>query len=86
MLGRSTLRRTRRESTAARPEETEFATVSMEVRDAMGRLSLRERSVLYLAYWHELSVDDIAHTLAISRRSTERALTDARRSLEERLA
>lgn len=86
MLGRSTLRRTRRESAAASPEGTEAATVSIEVRDAMGRLSLRQRSVLYLAYWHELSVDDIARTLAISRRSTERALTDARRSLEERLA
>ena len=86
MLGRSTLRRTRRESAAAPPEGTELTTVSMEVRDAMARLSLRERSVLYLAYWNELSVDDIARTLAISRRSTERALTDARRSLEERLA
>ncbi len=86
MLGRSTLRRARRESSAAPHEATEFTTVSMEVRDAMARLSLRERSVLYLAYWHELSIEEIARTLAISRRSTERALTDARRSLEERLS
>ena len=52
----------------------------------MARLSLRERSAIYLAYWHDLSVDEIATTLGISRRSTERALTSARRHLEEGLA
>ena len=85
-LGRSDRRRAHREQIAARAEPTDEPTVSFEVRDAIGRLSLRERSVLYLAYWHDLSVDEIAHTLGLSRRSTERALTDARRTLEERLS
>jgi RNA polymerase sigma-70 factor (ECF subfamily) len=85
-LGRSNRRRAHREEVAARSELTEEPMVSLEVRDAMARLSLRERSVLYLAYWHELSVDEIARTLGISRRSTERALTDARRTLEDRLS
>ena len=58
----------------------------MEVRDAMARLSLRERSVLYLAYWHDLPIVEIARTLGLSRRSTERALTAARRTLEEHLS
>jgi RNA polymerase sigma-70 factor (ECF subfamily) len=85
-VGRSDRRRSRREATAARDEVTEEPTVSLEVRDAMSRLTLRERSVLYLAYWHDLSVDEIARTLGLSRRSTERALTDARRTLEEHLS
>lgn len=84
-VGRSNRRRTRRESFAARTEVTDQPPISIEVRDAMGRLSLSERSVLYLAYWHDLTVDQIAHTLKLSRRTTERALTQARRSLEEQL-
>ena len=85
-VGRSDGRRSRREAVAAHGEATDEPTLSLEVRDAMSRLSLRERSVLYLAYWHDLSVDEIARTLDLSRRSTERALTDARRTLEERLS
>lgn len=60
--------------------------ISLEVRDAMSKLSLRERSALYLAYWHDASVDEIASTLGISRRTAERALTTGRRRLEEGLA
>ncbi|MEN9645517.1 MAG: hypothetical protein RL238_2186 [Actinomycetota bacterium] len=86
MAGRSDRRRARREHATAPHESVETPGVSLEVRDAMARLSLRQRSALYLAYWHDMSVDDIARTLDISRRSTERALTDARRTLEEHLS
>ena len=58
---------------------------SVEVADAMSRLSVRQRSVLYLAYWLDLTVEEIAETLMLSRRSTERALTSARTELEEQL-
>ena len=85
-VGRSDRRRTRREERAAGAELTDEPAVSVEVRDAVSRLSLRQRSVLYLAYWHDLSVDDVARTLGLSRRSTERALTNARRTLEENLS
>lgn len=85
MLHRSEWRRRRRESFAAGAESTVSDGISLEVRDAMSRLTLRERSVLYLAYWHEMSVDEIARSLGISRRTAERALTGARRSLEEQL-
>lgn len=85
-LGRSDRRRARREEAAAPNESIDAPGVSLEVRDAMARLSLRQRSALYLAYWHDMGVDDIARTLGLSRRSTERALTDARRTLEERLS
>lgn len=86
MLHRGEGRRRRRERAAADAERTLHDGISLEVRDAVGRLTLRERSVLYLAYWHDMSVDDIAQSLGISRRTTERALTEARRNLEEQLS
>jgi RNA polymerase sigma factor (sigma-70 family) len=84
-VGRSDRRRARREKLASRDEIFDEPKISVEVSDAMSRLSLRQRSVLFLAYWQDLSVGEIAETLGLSRRSTERALTDARRTLEEHL-
>jgi RNA polymerase sigma factor (sigma-70 family) len=63
----------------------ETAQDSVEVADAMSRLSVQQRSVLYLAYWLDLTVEEIAGTLMLSRRSTERTLTSARTQLEEQL-
>ena len=37
-----------------------------EVRDALARLTKRQREVLVLRYWSRLSEDEIAHTLAVS--------------------
>jgi RNA polymerase sigma-70 factor (ECF subfamily) len=85
-LGRTDRRRQRREERAAEPESTDAPAISLEVRSALAQLSLRERSAIYLAYWHDLSVAEIATTLDISRRTAERALTTARRTLEERLS
>lgn len=82
---RSTARRTRREYLTAGREASEDALISIEVRDAMQRLSLRQRSVLHLAYWHDLSIAEIAETLGLSHRTTERALTQARTTLEAQL-
>jgi RNA polymerase sigma factor (sigma-70 family) len=82
---RSDRRRCRRETTAAAQEDVESSHVSLEVADAMSHLSVRQRSVLFLAYWLDLTVEDIARTLTLSRRSTERALTTARSQLEEQL-
>lgn len=82
---RSDRRRGRREATAAPHHDVDSRLVSLEVADAMSRLSVQQRSVLYLAYWLDLTVDEIARTLTLSRRSTERALTTARSQLEEQL-
>ncbi len=84
-MKRSDRRRSLRETTAAPREVVEASHVSLEVADAMSPLSVRQRSVLYLAYWLDLTVDEIAGTLLLSRRSTERALTAARTQLEEQL-
>jgi RNA polymerase sigma-70 factor (ECF subfamily) len=82
---RSDRRRGLRETTAAPHEDGESAHLGIEVADAMSRLSVRQRSVLFLAYWLDLTVEEIATTLVLSRRSTERALTTARSQLEEQL-
>jgi len=83
---RADRRRGLREARTAPAERFESSSISLEVRDAMARLSLRQRSVLYLAYWLDLSIDEIAATLQLSRRTTERELTAARHELEEHLA
>lgn len=85
-IKRSDRRRWGRESSAANHEADHQSIISIEVRDAVSRLSLPERSVLYLAYWHDMTIEQIGRTLNLSRRTTERALTDARRSLEEQLS
>jgi RNA polymerase sigma factor (sigma-70 family) len=82
---RSDRRRSLRETAIAHRPDLEVDHAGLEVADAMSHLSVQQRSVLYLAYWLDLTVDEIARTLDLSRRSTERALTTARRRLEEQL-
>src|SRR5215218_392117 len=60
---RSDCRRCVRETTLGAPEDVETYHLGLEVADAMSRLSVRQRSVLYLAYWLDLTVDEIASTL-----------------------
>jgi RNA polymerase sigma-70 factor (ECF subfamily) len=85
-VARAERRRSLREVRTARQERSDTGSVALEVRDAMARLTLRERSVLYLAYWLDFSVEEIAATLRISQRSAERALHSARHELEETLS
>ena len=82
---RADRRRGLRETTGAQHQDGGSRLVSVEVADAMSRLSVQQRSVLYLAYWLDLTVEEISRTLTLSRRSTERALTTARSQLEEQL-
>jgi RNA polymerase sigma factor (sigma-70 family) len=84
-LSRSTQRRLLREHAAAHPERLDESYVRLEVLDALGRLSLRQRAVLFLTYWLELPVDAVAEWLGTSRRTTERELTVARSRMKEML-
>jgi RNA polymerase sigma-70 factor (ECF subfamily) len=86
MLRRSELRRSLRETRSFERVDSPVSERWLEVRDAMERLSVRERGVLYLAYWLDLPVDEIATTLQLSRRTTMRALRSARTTLEETLS
>jgi RNA polymerase sigma factor (sigma-70 family) len=50
--------------------------------DALRRLSVRQRAVVYLTYWIGLDASDIARGLDISVRTVQRELSAARRRLE----
>ena len=46
-------------------------------------LSRRERAVIYLAYWEDMAVGDIADTLGIGDGAVRRYLARARKKLRE---
>lgn len=79
---RSIDRRLRRElaATPAPPEGTQFD--EREVIDALRRLSVRQRAVVYLTYWEGVDAAEIARGLGVSVRTVERELATARRRLE----
>ncbi len=81
---RSTQRRLRRESVAAPTVSTlsDSPVVHAEVLAAMRQLSVRQRAVVFLTYWQELTATEVADGLDLSTRTVERELTTARRRLE----
>ena len=84
-LGRSAKRRVLREERAATPEIVDGSHVRAEVLDAMRRLSIRQRAVVFLTYWADLSVDDVSTTLDVSPSTVQRDLRAARAHLQELL-
>lgn len=57
-----------------------------EVRQSLDRLSVQQRAVTYLTYWHDLSPSAIASLLSISEGTVKRQLARARSTLREVLA
>src|SRR5438874_7734906 len=83
---RSGQRRRRREERAARPDVVESAERDLDVLRAVSRLSLRQRAVVYLAYWEDLAPQDVAEVLGISEGAARRHLARARARLREMIA
>lgn len=79
---RSTQRRLAREVAAIRGGVATDGFVRAEVLDAVRRLSVRQRAVVYMTYWLDSSADEVAADLGVSIRTVERELTTARRRLE----
>ena len=80
---RSASRRLRREERAAGDERVDGPSpVRASVLAAMRSLTVRQRAVVFCAYWQELPVPEIALRLGISVRTAERELAQARRCLE----
>ena len=75
-------RRMQRERWFTPPGEGSDVGVRIEVLHAMSRLSTRQRGVIFLTYWHDLSNAEVAELLHISKRTVQRELTAARRRLE----
>ena len=85
---RATQRRLKRDSrdhSSAMAESASFV-VRWEVLDAIRRLGVRQRAVVYLTYWGDLSVDEVADRLGVSVRTVARDLARGRVKLEELLS
>jgi RNA polymerase sigma factor (sigma-70 family) len=79
------LRRDAAEAASARVDDASPA-VRSEVLDAMRRLDVRERAVVFLTYWADLTVAEVAERVGTSERTVARDLARARRTLEELLS
>lgn len=84
-LKRGEARRRERESAQALPDETQLPEPYPEVRAAVERLSVRQRAVVYLTYWEDLTVQSVAEHLGISGGSVRRHLARARKHLRRAL-
>ena len=80
---RATERRLRREMKATPPDAGEATHPDLDVLDALRRLSVRQRAVVYLSYWMDLPVREVAEVLGIAPRSVEQYPTAARRRIKE---
>jgi RNA polymerase sigma-70 factor (ECF subfamily) len=83
---RSRSRRRERELRTYRRDDFEHQLVDPALMRALRTLTVRQRAVIYLTYWDDLSTEQIALTLDTSLRTVERDLTNARNRLEETLS
>jgi RNA polymerase sigma factor (sigma-70 family) len=83
-LARARVRRHAREHLASgRPSSSQDTELRSEVWDAVRRLSVRQRAVVVLTYWEDLTVGQVAERLALSEGSVHRHLARARSRLRE---
>ena len=79
----STKRRTIRELRVALPEVSNDVELRPEVARAVSGLSVRQRAVIVLTYWDDLTPEAIAKLLDIGEGSVRRHLARGRRRLKE---
>jgi RNA polymerase sigma factor (sigma-70 family) len=89
-LHRERSRRSARERRAARltaaaGQASEPALADLDVRAALDRLSPQQRAVVYLHYWEDLSLDQVAHLIDVSPGTVRRQLARAKSKLKELL-
>lgn len=85
-LSRARERRWRRDIAAVRPAAADPVTVDVDVYRALAKLSLRQRSVVFFAYWHGMTEAEIADLLQLSRGTIHRDLQMARDRLRKELS
>lgn len=83
---RRTLARRLREIKASEPESFEVSASDIDVLRAVGRLSVQQRSAVYLTYWEDLTPAAAADRMGISEGSIKRHLARARKRLGELLS
>lgn len=82
-LRRAIARRRSREDRVVRQAVFEMTVPRPEIRAAVEGLSVRQRAVVYLAYWEDMTDGMIAEHLGISAGTVRRHLARARRRLRE---
>lgn len=82
---RATDRRLAREARVAPTESFEPHILDADVLRALRSLTVRQRAVVHLTYWLDLSQEQVARSLGLSLRTVERELAAARRQLEVQL-
>lgn len=83
MRYRSTMRRRAREMRAAVSEASFDPEVRPEVLEAMSVLSTRQRAVVVLTYWEDLTPGEVARRLGVSEGTVRRHLARGRSKLRE---
>lgn len=78
---RSTDRRLRREQRSAQPTTWEPTSSDPDVLAALRRLTVRQRAVVFLTYWADLTPAAVAATIESSERTVERELAAAKQRL-----
>lgn len=85
-LYRARGRRWRRDIAAVRPAAHVDVHTDVDVYRALAKLSLRQRSVVFFAYWHDMTEAEIADVLELSRGTIHRDLRMARERLRKELS
>jgi RNA polymerase sigma-70 factor (ECF subfamily) len=84
---RTLARRLREMRSAAREQIPDpSATIDVEVLQAVERLSLQQRSAVFLTYWEDLAPETVAQRMGISTGAVKRHLARARKRLGEMLS
>ena len=86
MHHRATSRRRTRESEAARMVVGSISAPDIDLWDALERLNVPQRAVIFLVYWEDLTEVEVAQRLGISERTVRRRLAHARQTLGEVLS
>ena len=85
-LYRARARRWQRDLAAVRPAIHGDEPIDVDVFRALARLTLRQRSVVFLAYWNDMTEAEIADVLGLSRGTIHRDLRLARDRLRKELS
>ena len=71
------MKRRATEARALAPDSVQVADVRPDVLEAVGRLSVKQRAVVFLVYWEDLTVAETARRLDLSEGTVHRNLARA---------
>ena len=84
-LYRQRRRQWQRDLVAVRPETSNDVIPNVDLLRAVSALSVQQRSVVFFAYWLDMTEAEIAETLDVARSSVHRTLVRARVTLRKAL-